>query len=127
MLDTSPCVAFVGVSDLGRAREFYAGTLGLELRDEAPFALVAESGGTVLRITAVDEPAKAAFTVAGWVVTDITSMVDGLTDRGVIFTRYEGMAQDERGIWTSPGGAKVAWFTDPDGNNLSLTEEPAAS
>jgi len=122
MLNTSALVAFVGVGDLEQARRFYGDALRLELRDEAPFALVAEIGGTTLRITHVPEQARVGYTVLGWEVTDIDAVIDELSGRDVVFTRYDGMEQDERGIWTSPSGARVAWFTDPDGNNLSLTE-----
>ena len=121
MLGSSALMAFVGVADLDRAREFYGGALGLELRDERPYALVADVSGTMLRITAVDRPSAAPYTVLGWAVSDIDAAVDRLTARGVVFTRYEGMGQDGRGIWTSPGGARIAWFRDPDDNNLSLT------
>jgi catechol 2,3-dioxygenase-like lactoylglutathione lyase family enzyme len=122
MLRSSPLVAFVGVSDLDRAAAFYGGTLGLELRDERPFALVADVAGTMLRITEVAEPTAALYTVLGWSVPDIEAAVDGLTARGVRFTRYQGLEQDERGVWTAPGGARVAWFLDPDGNNLSVSQ-----
>ncbi len=80
----------------------------------------------MLRLTAVEQPMAAPYTILGWSVADITSMIDQLTARGVHFTRYEGMGQDERGVWTAPGGAKIAWFLDPDGNNLSLTEFAAS-
>jgi len=122
MLERSALIGFVGVSDLERARRFYGDTLGLPITDESPFALVADANGTMLRLTAVEQPAAAPYTVLGWNVADIGSMIDHLTARGVQFTRYEGMTQDERGVWTAPGGAKIAWFPDPDGNNLSLTE-----
>ena len=122
MLKHSALIGFVGVSDLGRARQFYEGTLGLPITEESPFALAADANGTMLRLTLVERPAAAPYTVLGWSVTDIASLVDQLTARGVRFTRYEGMEQDERGIWAAPGGAKIAWFLDPDGNNLSLTE-----
>ena len=122
MLERSPLVGFVGVSDLDRARHFYGETLGLPISDESPFALVANANGTMLRLTAVEQPMAAPYTVLGWSVEDIGSMIDQLSARGVRFTRYEGMGQDERGVWTAPGGAKIAWFLDPDGNNLSLTE-----
>jgi predicted enzyme related to lactoylglutathione lyase len=124
MLGDSALVAFVGISDLGRARAFYGDVLGLELRDEAPYALVAEVAGTMLRITAVGGPVAAPYTVLGWRVTDIGQHVTDLAAKGVRFNRYEGMDQDERGVWTAPGGARIAWFPDPDGNNLSLTEMP---
>ena len=122
MLERSALIGFVGVSDLDRARRFYGETLGLPIADESPFALVADASGTMLRLTLVERPVAAPYTVLGWTVVDIVSMTDQLTARGVLFTRYEGMGQDERGVWTSPGGAKIAWFLDPDGNNLSLTE-----
>lgn len=122
MLERSALIAFVGVSDLGQARQFYGQTLGLPITDESPLALVADANGTMLRLTAVGQPVAAPYTILGWNVVDIVSMINQLTARGVHFTRYEGMAQDERGVWTAPGGAKIAWFLDPDGNNLSLTE-----
>jgi catechol 2,3-dioxygenase-like lactoylglutathione lyase family enzyme len=115
-------MGFVGVSDLDAAQRFYGDVLGLELQDERPFALVADIEGTMLRITAVDVPAAAPYTVLGWAVDHIAATVDELAGRGVTFTRYEGMGQDDRGIWTAPDGAKIAWFLDPDGNNLSLAE-----
>jgi hypothetical protein len=74
-----------------------------------------------VRLTPVPEPAARPFTIAGWKVPDIGAAVTGLTDRGVQFARYDGMTQDDLGIWTAPGGDQVAWFHDPDGNTLSLT------
>jgi catechol 2,3-dioxygenase-like lactoylglutathione lyase family enzyme len=126
MLEHSSLIGFVGVTDLGRARQFYGQTLGLPLRDESPFALVADASGTMLRITAVEQPAAAPYTVLGWAVAAIAAAIDELAARGVRFTRYHGMQQDDRGVWTAPGGAKIAWFPDPDGNNLSLTQFPPA-
>jgi catechol 2,3-dioxygenase-like lactoylglutathione lyase family enzyme len=122
MLEHSALIGFVGVSDLDRARQFYGDTLGLPITEESPFALVANADGTMLRLTPVEQPMAAPYTILGWRVADIASMIDQLTARGVHFTRYEGMGQDERGVWTAPGGAKIAWFPDPDGNNLSLTQ-----
>jgi predicted enzyme related to lactoylglutathione lyase len=122
MLGSNALVGFVGVSDLDRAKKFYGGVLGLSLRDERPYALVADVAGTMLRITAVDKPSASAYTVLGWAVPDIRAAVDELSARAVTFTHYDGMGQDERGIWTAPSGAKIAWFLDPDGNNLSLTQ-----
>ena len=115
-------MAFVPVRDLAAARAFYNGTLGLAVTDENPFAVVLDAGGTMLRLTEVPDLQPQRFTVAGWVVPDIDAAVDALAGRGVAFTRYDGMDhQDEKGIWTTPGGDRVAWFTDPDGNTLSLT------
>jgi catechol 2,3-dioxygenase-like lactoylglutathione lyase family enzyme len=122
VLERSALIGFVAVSDLARARQFYGETLGLPIVEESPFALVADAGGTMLRLTAVERPVAAPYTVLGWDVADIASMMDQLSARGVQFTRDEGMGQDERGVWTAPGGAKIAWFLDPDGNNLSLTQ-----
>ncbi len=122
MLESAALVAFVGVSDLDRARRFYGDQLGLTLRDETPFALVAEAGGTMLRITTVDDVAPVPYTVLGWSVRDLDATIKHLVSRGVTFTRYEAMNQDPCGVWTSPSGSRIAWFLDPDGNNLSLTE-----
>jgi predicted enzyme related to lactoylglutathione lyase len=76
----------------------------------------------MLRITAVPEVSRTGYTVLGWRVPDIAAAVRGLTARGVVFLRYDGMDQDDIGVWTTPGGGKVAWFADPDGNILSLTQ-----
>jgi len=118
-------MGFVGVADLDAAQHFYGDVLGLDLTDERPFALVADVGGTMLRITEVPDPAAAPYTVLGWSVRDIATAVDELAARGVVFTRYDGMDQDERGVWTAPGGGRIAWFLDPDRNNLSLAELPS--
>ena len=114
-------MAFVPVSDLAAARTFYGETLGLHVADENTFALVLHSGGTMLRLTQVDGLRPQPFTIAGWEVHDLGAAVDALVSRGITFTRYDGMDQDGRGIWTTPGGDRVAWFRDPDGNTLSLT------
>ena len=121
MLGGAPLMAFIPVRDLEAARSFYGETLGLPVTDENPFAVVLDAGGTMLRLAPVVDLRPQAFTIAGWEVTDIAAAVDALVARGVAFTRYDGMEQDERGIWTTPGGDRVAWFTDPDGNTLSLT------
>jgi catechol 2,3-dioxygenase-like lactoylglutathione lyase family enzyme len=120
MLGHAKQVGFVGVSDLDTAEGFYAGILGLHLLDARPFALVHDTPASQLRITAVREVRAAPYTVLGWTVADLESEVDRLAAAGVTFTRYEGMDQDDRGIWTAPDGARVAWFHDPDGNILSV-------
>jgi catechol 2,3-dioxygenase-like lactoylglutathione lyase family enzyme len=114
-------VGFVPVRDLGIARGFYVGTLGLPLLEESPFAVTVDAGGTVLRLTKVAELGPQPFTIAGWEVPDIRWTVAELEAAGVSFSRYDGMDQDEHGIWTTPTGDLVAWFRDPDGNTLSLT------
>lgn len=120
VLDDAKQVGFVGVSDLDHAHWFYGETLGLDLQDARPYALVHETGATQLRITAVEEVRAAPYTVLGWTVTDLEGEIDRLVTAGVLFNRYDHMDQDERGIWTSPSGIRIAWFHDPDGNNLSL-------
>jgi catechol 2,3-dioxygenase-like lactoylglutathione lyase family enzyme len=122
MLESSDLVAFVAATDLSRARAFYEQTLGLPVVEHHDFACVLDAHGTMLRVTAAPKVAQPGFTVLGWRVGDIAASVRELTARGVIFLRYDGMNQDEDGIWTTPSGARVAWFADPDGNTLSLTQ-----
>ena len=116
-------VAFVSTTDADRARAFYGTVLGLRLESDDGFALLFDANGTPLRITKVDFLAPAPFTVMGWEVANIAKTAARLRERGVAFERYPGMAQDEHGIWLAPGGARVAWFKDPDGNLLSITEQ----
>ncbi len=124
MLQSAGLVAFAASADLDRSREFYQDILGLTLVSRDDFACVFDAAGTVLRVTAVPEPARAVYTVLGWEVPDITATASGLAGRGVTFLRYDVMSQDADGIWTAPGGARIAWFPDPDGNILSLTQYP---
>jgi catechol 2,3-dioxygenase-like lactoylglutathione lyase family enzyme len=121
LTDCDP-VAFVATTDLARARQFYEGDLGLRLVAETPIACVFDAHGTTLRVTAVTEIYAAPYTVLGWTVPDIASVVRALAGRGVGFQRYNGMAQDDLGVWRTPGGDQVAWFSDPDGNTLSVTQ-----
>ena len=124
MLDTSDLINFVATNNGARARRFYEDILGLSFVSDDQFALVFKAGGTMLRIQKVDYVNPHGYTVLGWSVCDIKKEVANLARRGLQFVRYEGMHQDEHGIWTAPSKAKVAWFTDPDGNILSLTEFP---
>ena len=121
MLADAPFIGFIPVRDLATARPFYEGTLGLRVVADTPIALVLDAGGTMLRLTPVPGLATRSYTVAGWNVPDIDAVVRDLAGRGVEFTRYAGLAQDELGVWTTPDGDRIAWFTDPDGNTLSLT------
>lgn len=118
----APLVAFVATTDITRAKSFYQDTLGLTLIEETPFALTFDCGGTALRVTPVAQLAPAPFTVAGWRVDDIERVVAELNARDVAMQRYESVEQDDRGVWLSPSGARIAWFQDPDGNTLSLTQ-----
>lgn len=122
MLKSRSIVAFVATTDAKRAKAFYAKTLGLRLVSQDGFALAFDAGGTMLRVAIVKTLQPAGYTVLGWIVPDIAKAVRDLVKRGVVFQRYEGMSQDDLGIWSSPSGARVAWFSDPEGNTLSLTE-----
>ena len=124
MLTSNNAISFVATRNADAARSFYEGTLGLRLVADEHFALVFEANGRMLRIAKVETLTVAAHTVLGWEVEDIEAKVTELCERGVVFLRFEHMPQDELGIWTSPSGARVAWFNDPDGNNLSLTRFP---
>jgi catechol 2,3-dioxygenase-like lactoylglutathione lyase family enzyme len=124
MLGHNNAIAFVATRDAAAARKFYEETLGLRLVADEPFALVFDVNGRMLRIARTEALSPAAHTVLGWDVEDIEAKVEELAARGVSFLRFEGMPQDENGIWASPSGARVAWFKDPDGNNLSLTQFP---
>jgi catechol 2,3-dioxygenase-like lactoylglutathione lyase family enzyme len=125
MLPTARLTAFVATTDLERAAAFYVDVLGLALleRDD-PYSAVVDGQGARLRITAVHEKAEAPYTVLGWEVPDLDAAVDDLRARGVTFTRYPGMDQDEHDAWRAPDGTRVAWFADPDGNTLSLHAAP---
>ena len=126
MLGTARITAFLATADADRARAFYEGVLGLPVLSDDQFALAFDSNGTQLRIQKVPAVEPPPFTSLGWEVADINSMVASLSKAGVVFQRYSFMAQDEAGIWTAPGGTRVAWFKDPDGNLLSLAEPGAA-
>ncbi|HKA88407.1 MAG TPA: VOC family protein [Haliangiales bacterium] len=122
MLGTNPIIAFVATRAPDRAKAFYRDVLGLRLVADEDFALVFDAGGTMLRVAKVAEHTPAPFTVLGWRVTAIRPAVEQLGRRGVKLERFPGMQQDGAGIWTAPGGAMIAWFKDPDGNLLSLTQ-----
>jgi catechol 2,3-dioxygenase-like lactoylglutathione lyase family enzyme len=122
MLGSQKLVAFVATRDRNRAKAFYRDTLGLPLVSEDNFALVFDAAGTMLRVTPVQELAAAKYTILGWQVRDIVRTATDLQKAHVVLEQYPGMQQDKLGIWSSPGGAKVAWFKDPDGNTLSITQ-----
>ena len=121
MFGSCDVMAFVSVTDPAKARAFYEGTLGLRLVSDVPYALVFDANGTTLRVAEVDAVTPAPYTVLGWIVDDIASKVRELASKGVRCERYDGLEQDELGVWSS-GAALVAWFKDPDGNTLSLTQ-----
>ena len=120
----SKVISFVATKHPARARKFYEETLGLKLVADDPFAIVFDANGTMLRVQKVTELVPAQHTVLGWEVSDIRAQIEALTARVARFERFAGLPQDKLGVWTSPSGAKVAWFKDPDGNTLSLTQFP---
>ena len=122
MLSAARIVAFVPSSDLERAKSFYVETLGLKFVSQDSFALVLNGNGTVVRIAKVGEFQPANLTILGFNVADIRQEASALLAKGISCQGYPSMQQDEIGIWHSPSGARVAWFKDPDGNVLSLTE-----
>jgi catechol 2,3-dioxygenase-like lactoylglutathione lyase family enzyme len=117
-------ICFVATKNPASARKFYETTLGLRFISDDPFAMVFDANGTMLRVQKVQELQPAAHTILGWDVPDITARIQELMGKGVCFERYPGLRQDELGAWMTPAGAKVAWFKDPDGNTLSLTQFP---
>jgi catechol 2,3-dioxygenase-like lactoylglutathione lyase family enzyme len=124
MLGDAALVGFVGSRDLEVADAFYHEVLGLERVEATDFARVYDANGTALRVTRVRDVVPAPYTVLGWSVLDIAATVASLRARGVRCALYPGLEQDDAGIWTAPGGARVAWFSDPDGNTLSVSELP---
>ncbi|MFZ1135834.1 MAG: VOC family protein [Candidatus Korobacteraceae bacterium] len=122
MLGDKKIVALVPITDAARAKAFYSEKLGLRFVSEDPFALVFDADGNMLRLTKMKEFMPQRFSILGWEVADIEAAVRQLTAAGVTFERYGFFKQDELGIWTAPDGTKVAWFLDPDGNNLGISQ-----
>jgi catechol 2,3-dioxygenase-like lactoylglutathione lyase family enzyme len=121
-LADSKIIAFVATQNPASALTFYRDTLGLALVSDDPFAIVFDANGTMLRVQKVKELQPAQYTALGWDVPDIYARINELTTHGVRFERFPGLPQDEDGVWPAPSGAKIAWFKDPDGNILSLTQ-----
>lgn len=126
MLEDFALVAFVGSRDLEASNQFYGGLLGLPLIESSEFANAYAARGAQLRVTRVSEVAPARYTVLGWQVKDIVASIQTLSQAGVAFRHYDELTQDGLGVWTAPGGARVAWFADPDGNVLSLQQAPTS-
>lgn len=121
MQDTK-LIGFVPTTDFEQARRFYVDTLGLEFVEEDGFALVLRSGGNMMRVAKVGDFTPAKYTVLGWETPSIELRITELAAAGIIFVRYPWFEQDALGIWTAPDGSRVAWFNDPDGNVLSLSQ-----
>jgi catechol 2,3-dioxygenase-like lactoylglutathione lyase family enzyme len=123
MLGSYDLVAFVVTADAARAKAFYGETLGLKFVSQDEYAVVFDANGTMLRVTIMPGHTPAQHTVVGWSVPDINVAAAELMNAGVKLERYSFLEQDEFGIWSAPGGkAKVAWFKDPDGNVLSISQ-----
>ena len=123
MLNEKKIVAFLPTTDFDKARAFYEGTLGLRFVHNDGFAMVLDANGTMIRVSKVGPDFKPApFTILGWEVSEIESVVAAMTAKGVAFERFGFFEQDNLGIWTAPSGDKVAWFKDLDGNTLSVSE-----
>ena len=122
MLGDKKIKAFVPTVMPEKARFFYRDMLGLKLLSEDDYALQFDANGIELRVTIVPELKPHGFTVLGWNVPDIKSIVKLLNAKGIVCEKYNFLEQDDLGVWIAPGGSKVAWFKDPDGNLLSLTE-----
>jgi catechol 2,3-dioxygenase-like lactoylglutathione lyase family enzyme len=122
MLGSTNIVAFLPIKDPGKARAFYEDVLGLRFVKDDGFALVFDANGITVRAAKMKEFTPAQFTVLGWQVSGIEDTVRSLARKGVQFEIFGFFKQDELGIWTAPTGDKVAWFKDPDGNILSVSQ-----
>ena len=125
MLKSQKMIGFLHTSDYAAARAFYEGKLGFRFVSQDQFVLVLQTEGNMLRIVKLGNFTPLPSTVLGWEVADAVAMVDWLTSRGVATEKYPWIQDKERGVWEAPGGAKVAWFKDPDGNVLSVSQHPA--
>jgi catechol 2,3-dioxygenase-like lactoylglutathione lyase family enzyme len=126
MLTSGKMVGFVPTTDSTRARDFYEKKLGFQFVSDDQFALVMRAGDNMIRIAKAGKFTPAHYTVLGWEVTRIEDEVRALAARGVVFEKYPFVQDQATGIWTTPNGDKVAWFKDPDGNVLSLSEHVRA-
>jgi catechol 2,3-dioxygenase-like lactoylglutathione lyase family enzyme len=123
MLGNQEIMAFIPTHDYDKARAFYEGILGLKFVSNDGFAMVLDANGTTIRVAKVQKDwTPEQFTILGWKVNGIETMAAALTERGVVFERFGFFEQDPLGIWTAPSGDKVAWFKDPDGNTLSISQ-----
>ena len=122
MLTESPLIGFVPTTHAEQARKFYVDVLKLEFVEEDQFALVVRTKTSMIRIAKTEKFTPAGYTILGWEVAAIEQTVKELSAAGAVFTRYPFLEQDKLGIWKTPSGSKVAWFQDPDGNVLSLSQ-----
>ncbi len=126
MIFAGNVIGFIPTRNAEQARSFYEGVLGMQFRSDDSFALVFDAGGTMIRVVRVGQFTPAPFTILGWEVASVETAVPQMSSAGITFERFGLPGQRENGIWDTPGGAKVAWFKDPDGNVLSISEHPSA-
>lgn len=114
------------VADRARGVAFYRDTLGMTHTSADDFGDAFEFGGGIMRLTAIPDWEAGAHPVIGWEVADIEAAVASLAEKGIAMTIYDGMGMDANGIWRAPDGhASLAWFADPDGNCLMLSQHAA--
>ena len=126
MLTHAKLVGFVATAKPAEAKRFYQEALGLTLVEDGPFAIVFDANGTTVRIQKVLAVSVSGYTAIGWEVDDLNAVAKRLTAHGISLQRYDGLEQDRIGVWRTPDGSFVAWFQDPDGNLLSLTQHAVA-
>ncbi len=122
MLTDAKVIALVATAKPDEALVFYRDRLGLELIEDSPYAIVFRAGDTMLRLQRVESFEPHPFTSTGWDVADIGATVAALNAQGITMMTNPYVELDPAGIWTAPDGTRVAWFNDPDGNVLSLTQ-----
>jgi catechol 2,3-dioxygenase-like lactoylglutathione lyase family enzyme len=122
MLRQNKLLGFALVTDTKRSRKFYEDVLGLKFKSEDQFALVMETDTNMIRLSPVKDHTPAQHTVLGWEVKGIEKVAIFLRERGIVFEKYPWIEPNELGIWNSPSGDKVAWFKDPDGNVISISQ-----
>ncbi|MEG9435546.1 VOC family protein [Edaphobacter sp. HDX4] len=123
MLPLNDPIAFIPIIDANRSRQFYVEILGLNFLSDDGFALVLRSGAIDVRLVRMGSFSPTPYTIFGWKVPDIDIAVRELSQLGISFEKYPFLEQDVSGIWSAPGGAaQVAWFKDPDGNILSISQ-----
>jgi catechol 2,3-dioxygenase-like lactoylglutathione lyase family enzyme len=122
MLADSKLMGFIFTRDYNNARAFYEGKLGLQFISQDQYALALKAGEHMIRITKIPDFVPARATVLGWQVQDIGAVVAWLKERGVILEDFPFIQDRKLGIWSAPGGDRIAWFKDPDGNVLSVSQ-----
>ena len=116
-------ILFAATANPEQSLSFYQDVLGLQLISDQPFALVFSTAGIMLRVQKVEQVMPPPYTSLGWEVVNLAQATSELINKGVVFERFPFLDQDDAGIWTTPDGAQVAWFKNPDGNLISITQD----